>query len=98
MAVAEVPSTPAPIAAARRFLDRHPRASAAWTSAKPFVKAGLYGAAFAGGALLFTRLFGSRIGGPVADKLGRRGGEGFAQGVAQAQATIARLERGARFG
>jgi hypothetical protein len=81
-------------APARRFADRHPRVSVTWDRARPFATAALYGAAFAGGALLLSRFFGGR----VATKLGEQGGAGFVHGVAEAQAAIRGLERGARFG
>src|SRR4029077_5603823 len=81
------PPTPAP-------LRKHPRVAAAYAHARPFVRAGLFGAAFAAGALLFSRLFGPR----VADRLGRQGGEGFAKGVAEGQRVASSLSRGARFG
>ena len=78
----------------RRFGERHPRAAAAYSHARPFLRTALHGVAFAGGALLLARLFGVR----VADRLGERGGESFARGVAEGERAIASLERGARFG
>jgi len=78
----------------RRFGERHPRAAAFYQRARPFLRAAGYGAAFAGGALLLARVFGVR----VADRLGQRGGEGFARGVAEGERAIANLGRGARFG
>ena len=78
----------------RRFADRHPRAAATWDRARPLATAALYGAAFAGGALLLSRLFGGR----VANRLGEQGGAGFVHGVERARQAIDSLERGARFG
>jgi hypothetical protein len=61
--------------------------------AAPYGKPVLLGALFAGGAILTARIFGPR----VADKIGKQGGEGFAEGVAAAQAAISG-KRGSRFG
>ena len=61
--------------------------------AAPYGKPVLVGALFTGGALLTARLLGPR----VADKIGREGGEGFAKGVAAAQAALGG-GRGSRFG
>jgi len=47
----------------------------------------LIGAMIAGGALLVAR----ELGPPIASELGARGGEGFARGVAEAQARMRRL-------
>ncbi len=73
---------------------KHPKLVAAWATARPFARAALYGAAFAGGALVLTKLFGPR----TARALGRTGGEGFAQGVNEVQARIATVTRGMRWG
>ncbi len=73
-----------------KAVQRHPRLAKAWTKSKPLVRASLYGAAFVAGGLLLARWFGPS----TARKLGERGGEGFAEGVAKVQA----LGRGARFG
>lgn len=48
------------------------------------------GALIGGGALLIAHLAGPS----VAEDLGERAGEGFARGMAEAQAKIASLERG----
>lgn len=60
--------------------------------ARAVVRLGAYGALFAGGALLVGEL----VGPAVARKVGAAGGEGFAQGMASAEALIAR-GRGKRF-
>jgi len=53
----------------------------------------ILGALIAGGALVLARYAGP----PVARELGRRGGEGFAEGVAQAQAQLAVSGRWSRY-
>lgn len=59
--------------------------------AKPIIAGGLFGA----GALVLVRLFGPR----VARATGEAGGEGFAQGVAKAEAALSQAAgRGSRFG
>ena len=70
-----------------------PRWQAILHAAKPYGRPLLLGALFAGGALLTARVFGPS----VADKLGCEGGEGFAEGVARAQAVLG-SGRGSRFG
>jgi len=53
----------------------------------------LLGALIAGGALVLAKYAGP----PVARELGRRGGEGFAEGVAKVQAQLAVSGRWSRF-
>jgi hypothetical protein len=77
--------------------DEIVKVPAAWRSAArraaPYGKPVLLGALFAGGAILTARLFGPS----VADKIGKQGGEGFAEGVAAAQRALDN-GRGSRFG
>ncbi len=68
-------------------------ARGAWKS--PLGKAAILGGAFASGAFLVGRYMGP----PVARRLGEAGGDGFAHGMATAQAELAGLlPRGSRFG
>ena len=64
-----------------------------WRARAKLLRFPLYGGLFAVGALVTAKIFG----GKVAESIGERGGEGFAQGVAAAQAAIAST-RGKRFG
>ena len=64
-----------------------PRLARAWVSTWPYVRIGLYGAAFVGGGMLLAKLFGPR----TAHDLGERGGEGFTEGVVAAQRRLAAL-------
>lgn len=56
-------------------------------SSWPFVRLGLYGAAFVGGGMLLAKVIGPR----TAHDLGERGGEGFAEGVVAAQRRLSAL-------
>lgn len=73
---------------------KRPRLARAFEKSWPFVRIGLYGAAFFGGGLLLANFFGPR----TARKLGRQGGEAFAEGINVAQERIASVTRGARWG
>ncbi len=71
----------------------HPRLAAMWAKARPLVKVSLYGAAFVGGGLLLANLLGPR----TVRRLGRDGGQAFAEGVAKVQNQISAVTRGARW-
>lgn len=87
-AIAEVPH------AASEAVRKRPRLARAFEKSWPFVRLGLYGAAFFGGGLLLANFLGPR----TARKLGRQGGEAFAEGINKVQNQIASVTRGARWG
>ena len=65
-------------------MSDEPKQLSKWASRARVLKPAGYGALFIGGALLTARIFGPR----VAEDLGQRSGEGFAQGVNRIQTVV----------